>query len=113
FKGARIAEGDTVHKSDISDVLTRIYNNIGATLLYTHETDRALVYLNKGIRLAKQIASPERQAHLLNTMAKAYLQRGELAQARKLAEEAYQSALDNKPSRVEYTALQTLAEIFI
>ena len=113
FRAARIVEEDTGKDSITLDVLTRIYNNIAITLLYNHESDRALVYLNKGEVLAKQIGLPERLAHILNTRANAYLQRGDLPRARVYADEAYQLAVTHKPSRVEYTALQTLAEIYI
>ncbi len=113
FEGARIAEQGNVNDDDIADVLSRIYNSIAATLIYTEEIDRALVYLNKGLVLANRTAMPERRAHLLNTLAKVYLHRGDLVTARRLADEAHQTALANKPSRVEYTALQTRAEILI
>lgn len=113
FMAARFAEQEAWRNNSTADVLSRIYNNIATTLLYMNEDDRALYYLNKGAVLAEKARFPERLANILNNKARIWQRKGDMEQARQCIYQALAIARQYKPSRVEYTALQTMAEIFL
>ncbi len=106
-------EFGALEQRSTADFHIRTYNNIGSALLQLNEPERALIFLNKGIALARKMRMPEQEAHILNNMAKLRWRKGEKELAWKLIHQAKELAEKNAPSRVQYTALQTMAEFHI
>ncbi len=111
FKAAQLAEKQADRDYEVADHLVRTYNNISEALLQMGDYTRALYYLHKAEILAKKLNVPERMAHVLNNKARIAYRMGDKQKAWEYIHQTLTLVKSVGPSRLEYTATQTIAEM--
>lgn len=105
---------EAIERGDVPDLALQlaIYSSLGQALAQHGETEQAIEYLTHAAQIADQVVSPERLGEMYWAMSQAQAARGDLSEARQLAQKSIAAFEAASTRRLIATVYQQLGSTY-